>query len=71
MLENPELLMSMVEKCGAKSTDLESPETVEHLCGKCALYASEWKSRADRLWEENSHFGGTKYMNEKDEIKNA
>lgn len=24
---------------GAHSTDLQSPESVEHLCGKCAEYA--------------------------------
>lgn len=43
MLENPELLREMVEKTGAKSTDLQSPESAEHLCGKCDLYAAEWK----------------------------
>ena len=32
MLENPELLREMVEKTGAKSTDLQSPESAEHLC---------------------------------------
>ena len=41
MLENPELLREMVEKTGAKSTDLQSPESAEHLCGKCDLYAAE------------------------------
>ena len=39
MLENPEILQQMVHETGAKSTDLESPETVEHLCGKCEEYA--------------------------------
>ena len=55
MLENPELLREMVEKTGAKSTDLQSPESAEHLCGKCDLYAAEWKKAADELWAENSH----------------
>ena len=27
---------------GAHSTDLQSPESVEHLCGKCAEYAKNW-----------------------------
>ena len=55
MLENPELLHEMVEKTGAKSTDLQSPESAEHLCGKCDLYAAEWKKAADELWAENPH----------------
>ena len=33
--ENPEKLREMVAKSGAHSTDLQSPETVEHLCAKC------------------------------------
>lgn len=51
MLENPELLQEMVRKTGAKSTDLQSPESAEHLCGKCLKYAEEWKGKADELWE--------------------
>ena len=35
MLENPQKLRKMVEESGAKSTDLQSPESVEHLCAKC------------------------------------
>ena len=35
MLENPEKLCAMVNACGAHSTDLQSPESVEHLCAKC------------------------------------
>ena len=31
MLENPEILQRMVKETGAKSTDLESPESAEHL----------------------------------------
>ena len=52
MLENPERLQQMVHETGAKSTDLQSPETVEHLCGKCEHYAKEWKTKADELWGE-------------------
>ena len=55
MLENPELLEAMVEKAGAKSTDLQSPETAEHLCGKCREYAEEWQKTADKLWAANPH----------------
>ncbi|MGN0478395.1 MAG: radical SAM protein [Hominenteromicrobium sp.] len=50
MLENPELLREMVERTGAHSTDLQSPESAEHLCEKCELYAQHWKPEADRLW---------------------
>ena len=50
MLENPELLREMVHRTGAHSTDLQSPETVDHLCDKCTSYAQCWKPEADRLW---------------------
>ena len=53
MLENPELLRKMVERAGAKSTDLQSPETAEHLCAKCDHYAEVWKKQADELWSES------------------
>ena len=52
MLENPEKLQEMIHKTGAKSTDLESPESCEHLCGKCDKYAACWKEKADQLWDE-------------------
>ena len=35
MLENPEFLQKMVHETGAHQTNMESPETVEHLCSKC------------------------------------
>ena len=50
MLENPEILQKLVHETGAVSTDLQSPETSEHLCGKCVEYAKEWKPVADKLW---------------------
>ena len=50
MLENPEILRNMVRETGAHSTDLQSPEPVDHLCDKCAVYAHEWKPEADKLW---------------------
>ena len=55
MLENPEILKRMVEETGAKSTDMQSPESVDHLCGKCAAYASEWEETAEKLWEEHPY----------------
>lgn len=53
MLENPEKLRSMVAGTDAHSTDLQSPETADHLCGKCDKYAERWKPVADELWKEN------------------
>lgn len=53
MLENPEKLRAMVSSSGAHSTDLQSPETAEHLCAKCDSYAQHWKLAADKLWQEN------------------
>lgn len=51
MLENPEKLREMVHRTGAHSTDLQSPESVDHLCDKCASYAQCWEPEAERLWE--------------------
>ena len=55
MLENPEKLIQMVHETGAKSTDLQSPETVENLCGKCEHYAADWNDTADKLWNAGHH----------------
>lgn len=51
MLENPEKLRQMVQATGAHSTDLQSPETADHLCDKCEAYAKNWQPTADRLWQ--------------------
>lgn len=61
MLENPEILQRIVRETGAKSTDLQSPETVEHLCGKCHEYALCWGEAADKEWEKE---GRPKYSYE-------
>ncbi|MBO5146666.1 MAG: radical SAM protein [Lachnospiraceae bacterium] len=55
MLENPEILQRMVKETGAKSTDLQSPESVEHLCAKCHEYAREWAPHAEKLWNKSIH----------------
>ncbi|WP_432647075.1 SPASM domain-containing protein [Mitsuokella sp.] len=52
MLENPQFLAAMVAKSGAKSTDLQSPESALHLCAKCQAYAKAWQPEADKLWDE-------------------
>lgn len=55
MLENPELLQKMVHETGAHSTDLESPESVEHLYDKCKDYAACWAKEADEIWTHETH----------------
>lgn len=55
MLENPEILERIVKETGAKSTDLQSPETVEHLCAKCHEYAESWAPVAEKIWQEEPH----------------
>lgn len=51
MLENPAKLREMVEKTGAVSTDLQSPESADHLCSKCDSYAACWAPKAEEIWE--------------------
>jgi len=55
MLENPEELCKLVEESGAHSTDLESLESVDHLCKKCDDYAKNWKPIAEEIWNEPEH----------------
>lgn len=55
MLENPELLRRMVKTTGAHQTNLESPESVDHLCEKADDYAKEWAKVADEIWESQTH----------------
>ncbi len=63
MLENPEILQQIVKETGAKSTDLQSPESVEHLCAKCHEYAADWAPVAEELWQ-----GHKKYDDENDRM---
>ena len=51
LLDNPGRLAEMVHGSGAHSTDLESPEDVDALGGKCADKAEKWAVTADRLWQ--------------------
>lgn len=55
MLENPEMLEEMVNATDAHSTDLESPETVEHQVEKARDYARNWQPTADALWAKSHH----------------
>ncbi len=62
MLENPELLVDMVHRSGAHSTDVEQAEPVEHLCEKCKEYAENWTPTANKLWG-CGHFTKKGYVN--------
>ncbi len=55
MLENLEILERIVKEAGAKPTDLQFPERVEHLCGKGHDYAAKWASAADQMWKKDVH----------------
>ena len=52
MLENPEMIRKIVNETGAHSTDLQSPETVEHLTAKTEPYAAKWTPKAEKMWAE-------------------
>ena len=65
MLENPELLEKMVHETGAHSTDLQSPESVDHLCEKCKSYAANWQPTADEIWSHHK-IRESRYENYKD-----
>lgn len=60
MLENPQRLREMVANAEAHSTDLQSPESAEHLCAKCDRYAENWAPIAEELWEETLAAKATK-----------
>lgn len=55
MLENPEMLRQIIRETGAKGTNEESEESVEHLCAKCDAYAKEWAPVADEIWASCPH----------------
>ena len=55
MLENPSLLREMVKCTGAHDTNMESPETADHLCDKCEDYAKEWAPIAEKYWKDHQH----------------
>lgn len=50
LLGSPDALVEAVERSGARSTDLQSPEDVRALAGKCRDAAETWAPVADELW---------------------
>ena len=51
LLDNQGKLAEMVDKSGAHSTDLQQPEDVHSLCGKCKQAADCWEKASQELWE--------------------
>lgn len=56
MLENPQALRKLVNKTGAKSTNLMKAESADELCAKCDMYAKAWAPKAKEIWEEQERF---------------
>lgn len=55
MLENPQCLRDIINRTGAKSTNLECEESAEALCSKCDKFAKAWAPKAEELWKNNKH----------------
>lgn len=55
LLDNPSRLVEIVEGSGASSTDMQNPENVCCLSGKCELASECWAPTADRLWEQGHY----------------
>jgi MoaA/NifB/PqqE/SkfB family radical SAM enzyme len=53
VLDNPGRLTDMVNRSGAFSTDMASPEEACDYCNKCVAVAEKWAPVADRLWSAN------------------
>jgi MoaA/NifB/PqqE/SkfB family radical SAM enzyme len=69
MLENPEILRSMVKKTGAHQTNVESPEEVDELCDKTSQYSKDWGTVADEIWNSSPH-KQLSYLNYRDDETN-
>ncbi len=55
MLENPGALREIINKTGARSTNLIAEEDVDTLCGKCDDFAYEWAPVAEEIWNSTPH----------------
>jgi limonene-1,2-epoxide hydrolase len=71
MLENSGKLTEMVNESGAHSTEVNNPESVEHLCATTKQYALNWAPRAKALSEEFKTFTTSnealRVLNERDD----
>ena len=50
LLDNPDMLVELVESSGAHSTDLQSPEDVRDLAAKCTCTSADWADTSEALW---------------------
>jgi len=66
LLDNPEYLAAMVDRSGAKSTEVMAPENVHSLCAKCRTAADNWGPLADKLWQEANDNLDTNVINYKE-----
>lgn len=66
LLDNKDALAGMVDKSGAHSTDVASPEYAHDLCAKCHDAADAWKPVADDIWGDRTYTGHMKPKNEKE-----
>lgn len=70
MLENPTALRKMVERTGAKSTNMLHEESADELCAKCDEYSKNWAPKAKEIWEETERFKPfTQYYRDTEEGK--
>lgn len=70
MLENPTALRKMVERSGAKSTNMLHEESADELCAKCDEYSKKWAPKAKEIWEESERFKPfTQYYRDTEEGK--
>lgn len=70
MLENPTALRKMVERSGAKSTNMLHEESADELCAKCDEYSKNWAPKAKKIWEETKRFKPfTQYYRDTEEGK--
>lgn len=58
VLDNPGRLSEMVERAGARSTDILAPESAIDYSDKCRERAQTWAPVADRLWNAGGKVGG-------------
>lgn len=55
VLDNPEKINGIVRESKAVSTDLENPEEVEDLSGRCVDIAEKWAPVAQHIWDTEPH----------------
>jgi MoaA/NifB/PqqE/SkfB family radical SAM enzyme len=53
LLDNPEKIVKIIKSSKAVSTDMQQPEDVNVLAGKCVEKAEKWSVVADELWNKS------------------